>query len=138
MNVNSIISHCKSLGFYDLQNYAGANFNIVYNHLKDHHSNINPNHVLVRTIVTCIAVDGKLSEKEWNFIACFVGGYSYDEALNMAGEFYNDEARDIARKFYREFPLDVREAYAKMCIAVLCVDYDVNYAEKAFINQIIG
>lgn len=138
MNVNSIISHCKGLSFYALQDYAGANFNIVYNYVKENHPATNPNKVLVPTIFTCIAVDGKLSEQEWNFIACFIGGYSYDEAFATAGEFYCDEARDVVRKFYNLFPADVKEAYAKMCIAVMCVDYDVNYIEKSFISTLIG
>ena len=137
MNVNSIISHCKSLSFYDLQDYAGENFNVVYEYIKQYHKNTKPNSVLVPTIFTCIAVDGSLTDKEWDFIACFIGGYSYNEALDVAGEFYCEEAQEVTRKFYNAFPAHVREAYAKMCIAVLCVDNDVNYIEKTFINSLL-
>ena len=136
MDINSIISHCKSLSFYDLQDYAGRNFNIVYDYIK-YNKGANPNDILVPSIFTCIAVDGRLESKEWDFIASFIGNHSYDEAFNKASEFNCVEAQDIVRKLANFFPTEIKEAYVKMCIAVLCVDDRVNSLESSFLYSLI-
>lgn len=137
MNARAIANHCLNLSFYDLQDFAGENFNVVYDYIKSNHSKTSPNSVLVGTIFTCIATDGKLSEEEWNFIAMFIGGYSYEEAVETAGDFYCEEARRVARDFLKVFPLRVREAYVSMCIAVLAVDKRFNDAEIDFLNSLL-
>ena len=115
--MNSVINYCLGLGYYDLENFAGKNFLVVYNYIKNN-SRVNPNDVLIPTIFTCIASDGQLTEGEWKFIASFIGRYSYNEALALAGEFYSSEAQEVVKKFIQSFPSEVRDAYIKMCIAV--------------------
>ena len=136
MNVSAIINHCKGLHYYDLERFAGENFNVVYDYIKNNHTSVKPNDVLVPTLFTCIAVDGVLHEEEWRFIMTFIGGYSYDEAKATAGAFYSDEAQSIVRKLVNSFPSYVSEAFVKMCIAVLCVDHQVDYIEKSFLNSL--
>ncbi len=136
MNINSIINHCLGLSYYDLENFAGRNFMVVYDHIKAT-SRVNPNDVLIPTIFTCIASDGSLSEGEWKFVMTFIGGYSYNEALATAGEFYCQEAQDVVRKFIAAFPQNVKEAYISMCLAVLAVDGRISSYETCFLNSII-
>ena len=136
MNINSVIDHCINLSYYDLENFAGENFMKVYRHIQAV-SSTNPNDVLVPTIFTCIASDGKISEGEWKFIASFIGGYSYDEAFATAGEFYCDEAHRVVRDFIRAFPTDIAEAYISMCLAVLSVDKRISGDEVSFLNSIL-
>ena len=136
MNVNSVINYCLGLSYYDLENFAGRNFMVVYDHVKAT-SRVNPNDVLIPTIFTCIASDGSLSEGEWKFIMTFIGGYSYDEALATAGEFYCEEAQEVVRNFIGAFPYDVREAYINMCLAVLSVDGRISNYETCFLNNIL-
>ena len=130
--MNSVINYCLSLSYRDLENFAGNNFLVVYNYIKNT-SSVNPNDVLVPTIFTCIASDGQLTEGEWKFIASFIGGYSYDQALAVAGEFYCSEAQEIVKKFIQRFPSEVRDAYIKMCIAVMCVDKRITNGEVSFL-----
>ena len=137
MNVNSVINHCKSLTFGQLQDFAGKNYVKVHEYISQRHPSEKANTLLIGTIFTCIAVDGKLSDNEWNFIAQFVGGYSYDEAFKVASEFYNDEAVRVTRDLYAFFPNDIKEAYANLCIAVLCVDGRVDSAESSFLYKLI-
>ena len=137
MNVNSIINYCTGLSFYDLQDYAGENYQKVYYYMTANYDGEKVNTLLIGSIFTCIAADGKLSEAEWNFIASFIGGYSYDEAFAVAGEFYNDEAQSIVQELVSLFPYDIAEAYIKLCIAVLCVDGRVADYEKYFLNKIL-
>ena len=137
MNVNSIINYCTGLSFYDLQDYAGENYVEVYNYMTQNYDGEKVNTLLIGSIFTCVAADGKLSEAEWNFIASFIGGYSYDEAFAVAGEFYNDEAQSIVQELVSLFPYNIAEAYIKLCIAVLCVDGRVADYEKYFLNKIL-
>lgn len=136
MNINATINHCLGLSYYDLENFAGRNFMVVYDHVKAT-SRVNPNDVLIPTIFTCIASDGSLSEGEWKFIMTFIGGYSYNEALATAGEFYCQEAQNVVRDFIAAFPYNVKEAYINMCLAVLAVDGRISNYEATFLNNII-
>lgn len=136
MNVNSVLNYCLNLSYRDLENYAGENFMVVYNHIKAV-SSTNPNDVLVPTLFTCIAADGQLSEGEWKFICSFIGGYSREQAFATAGEFYCDEAHRVVRDFIRAFPSNVAEAYIRMCLAVLSVDRRIGGYEVEFLNTIL-
>lgn len=137
MRINDVIRHCKSLSFYKLQDFAGENFNVVYNHIKSV-SSTNPNELLIPTIFTCIATDGKLSEKEWDFIAQFIGGYSYDEAFATAEEFFNYDAQETVQKLADLFPGSIREAYVKMCVAIMTVDNRVADEELIFLETLLN
>ena len=136
MNVNSVLDYCLGLSYRDLENFAGNNFMKVYRHIQAT-SSVNPNDVLVPTLFTCIAADGKLSEGEWKFIASFIGGYSYDEAFATAGDFFCDEAHRVVRDFIRAFPSDVAEAYISMCLAVLAVDRKIEGYEIEFLRAVL-
>jgi hypothetical protein len=137
MRISDVVRHCKSLSFYKLQDFAGENFTIVYDYIKST-SDANPNKLLVPTIFTCIATDGKLSEREWDFIAQFIGGYSYDEAFATAEEFFNYEAQEMVQKLADLFPGSIREAYVKMCIAVMTVDNRVSDEELVFLETLLN
>jgi len=136
MNVNLEINYCKGLSLYKLQDYAGKNYKIVYNHIENKNPG-NANTLLIGTIFTCVASDGKLSDTEWNFIAQFIGGYTYDEAFKVASEFYNSEAQKVIKDLYDLFPANVKDAYLKLCIAVLCVDGKIDSKESTLLNSIL-
>ena len=136
MNVNLEINYCKGLSLYKLQDYAGENYKIVYNHNENKNPG-NANTLLIGTIFTCVASDGKLSDTEWNFIAQFIGGYTYDEAFKVASEFYNSEAQKVIKDLYDLFPANVKDAYLKLCIAVLCVDGKIDSKESTLLNSIL-
>lgn len=137
MNVNAIIDHCLGLGFFDLQNYAGANYQTVYYHIRNNHPGTNANDLLIPTIFTCVAANGSLSESETDFIIQFIGGYTRDQAFETAGEFYCEEAQNIVRELCRTFPANVYEAFVSLCIAVLCVDKRLDGDEVAFLKTLL-
>lgn len=136
MNVNQIIDYCIDLDFYPLQNYAGKNFNVVYDHVKNN-TTVKPNDLLIPTIFTCIAANGRFSEREWDFVAHFIGNYSYNEAFDMASEFNCQQARDIVKGLVEKLPANVSEALVCMCIAVLCVDKRLDGEEVAFLRTLL-
>ena len=138
MNINSTIDYCLGLSHFELQHFAGDNYQKVYGYLASNYDGSQANTMLVGSIFTCIASDGTLSEAEWQFILQFVGGYSYDDALEVAGRFYNGESQDLARRFGMSLPSDIRDAFLCICIAVLCVDKRLNDAEVDFLKKVLG
>ena len=137
MNPRSVAQHCASLSFFDLQDFAGKNYNKVYNCIESIAED-KATTILVGTIFTCIASDRKLSTKEWDFIKQFIGGYSYDEAFKTAEQFYHEDAFKTTKEFVEALPMDIREAYLSLCIAVLAVDGQFHEEEVDFLNWIIG
>ena len=136
MQINNTIDYCLELNFFQLQDFAGRNYQKLYNHLKT--NTPQPGKALVPLILTCIASDGRLEKEEWDFIVSFIGGFSYNEALEKASKLYSDEARQLAKRFLYGFPtLDLREAFVNLCIAVLCVDRRFKQSELDFLQSII-
>lgn len=136
MNYNSIIKYCLSLSYYDLQDYAENYFKIVSYYFQ---KNIDdkPYDVLIETIFTCIAVDGKLTNNEYDFIKTITNGYNFKTSLNIIDKcnnlFYQDKVIQLANLF----PDNVKDAFIKMCLAILCVDENVDKLETCFINRLI-
>lgn len=137
MNVQSTINYCLGLNYRDLENFAGQNYQKIYNALKSKYAGEKINTVLIGSIFTCVASDGKLTDDETKFIQMFIGGYSYDSAFDTAKQFYNAEAQDIVRGLYDSFTSELKEAYVNLCIAVLAVDKNVTSMEKTFLYSII-
>ena len=137
MNVQSTINYCIGLNYRDLENFAGQNYQKIYNTLKQKYAGEKINTVLIGSIFTCVASDGKLTDDETKFIQMFIGGYSYESAFDVAKQFYNAEAQDTVRGLYNSFSNELKEAYVNLCIAVLAVDKNVSDIEKSFLYSII-
>ena len=137
MNVNSTINYCLGLSYRDLENFAGENYQKVYNYMTRNYDGEKVNTLLIGTIFTCIASDGKFNDAEAKFISSFIGGYNYEEGFKVAGEFYNDEAQKVVSDLYDLFPRDIKEAYLNMCLAVLAVDGRIADYEKYFLNKLL-
>lgn len=136
MNIKSTIDYCLGLTYRELENFAGENYLKVYRYIDDNSRN-DASEMLVATIFTCIASDGSLSDNEWKFISSFIGGYSYDQAYALAGQFNSPDAVMIVSELVRALPVDVRNAYISLCIAVLAVDNRVNGSEIEFLNTVV-
>jgi hypothetical protein len=137
MNIQSTINYCLGLNYRDLENFAGENYLKIYNSLKQKYAGEKINTVLIGSIFTCVASDGKLTDAETKFIQMFIGGYSYDSAFDAAKQFYNAEAQNTVRDLYKSFSAEIKDAYANLCIAVLAVDKNVTDMEKKFLFSII-
>ena len=137
MNIQSTINYCIGLNYRDLENFAGQNYQKIYNTLKQKHAGEKINTVLIGSIFTCVASDGKLTDAETKFIQMFIGGYSYESAFDVAKQFYNAEAQDVVRGLYNSFSNELKDAYVNLCIAVLAVDKNVSDIEKSFLYSII-
>ncbi|MBP3422172.1 MAG: hypothetical protein J6K86_00235 [Clostridia bacterium] len=138
MDINAVINRCLGMDYRTLENFAGENYKKVYYHISEKHGGEKANTLLIGSIFTCVASDGKFSDGEWEFISKFIGGYSYDQALQVAGEFYCGEAQNITRDLLRIFPADVQEAFLCVCVAVLTVDKRLGDSEVGFLNYMLS
>lgn len=134
-NVEQIVEYCLGLSYNSLEEYAGKNYLKVYEHMTSTYDKEKTNTLLIGSIFTCIAIDRKLSDKEWKFVSSFIGGYTYDEAVNLSSEFKSFEAQDVVKGLVRFYPDEIKEAYIKMCVAVLAVDKRVSDKELKFIKE---
>jgi len=137
MNIERTINYCLGLSYRELEDFAGENYKKVYYYMTERSEGEKVNTLLIGTIFTCVAADGKLHDEEARFIGSFVGGYSYEETFNIAGEFYNDEAQQVVKDLLNCFPSDIKEAYVNMCLAVLAVDKRITDYERCFLNVIL-
>ena len=137
MNVEHTVKYCLCLPYPSLENYARINYKIVYDYLSKTQNKDTALKVVNGCIFTCVAVDGKLSNAETDFICNIISGYNKNEVFEIASEFYNKEAQDIVKKLINYLPNDVKEAYVKMCIAVLAVDKNVSNIEKSFLYSFV-
>lgn len=136
MNIRSKANYYLSLRYNELENECGRNYQKVYNYIKENYSDINPNHLLVGFIFTSITIDGKFTEKEWQFIRSFVGNYSYDDAFEIGNSFYNNEAKETTKQVLKLFPEEIKEATINIILGVLCVDGRYNNEEVSFVNYL--
>ena len=137
MNTRRIINQCTAMTCKELEAFAAKNYKIVYNHITKTYAGGKAHTLLIGSIYTCIAVDGKFSDSENNFIRSFIEESTYDQNFETVSEFYNDEAKRIVKELAKLFPEDVKEAYISLCIAVLSVDKRVDDYEKSFLKDII-
>ena len=137
MNVEHTIKYCLCLPYPSLENYAHINYKIVYDYISKTQNKDSASSVVNGCIFTCVAVDGKLSNAETDFICNIMSGYNKNEVFEIASEFYNKEAQDIVKKLINYLPNDVKEAYVKMCIAVLAVDKKISSLENTFLKNFI-
>ena len=132
MNVEHTIKYCLCLPYPSLENYARINYKTVYDYLSKTQNKDSALTLVNGCLFTCVAVDGKLSNAETDFICNIISGYNKNEVFEIASEFYNKEAQDIVKKLINYLPNDVKEAYVKMCIAVLAVDKNVSKLFTSF------
>ena len=137
MNVEHTVKYCLCLPYPSLENYARINYKTVYDYLSKTQNKDTALKVVNGCIFTCVAVDGKLSNAETDIICNIMSGYNKNEVFEIASEFYNKEAQDIVKKLINYLPNDVKEAYVKMCIAVLAVDKNVSNIEKSFLYSFV-
>ena len=137
MNVEHTVKYCLCLPYPSLENYARINYKIVYDYISKTQNKDSASSVVNGCIFTCVAVDGKLSNAEQEFICNIMRGYNENEVFEVVSEFYNEEAEDIVKKLINYLPNDVKEAYVKMCIAVLAVDKNVSNIEKSFLYSFV-
>ncbi len=143
MNANEIIKYCMGLSERELVKFAKENYKIVFDYLRVKADEKKARVLINGCIVTCVSVDGRFTQEEWDFVKKVADGYAtrtYAETKSIIQEFYNDidEAGRVTSELTRYFPQEVKDAQIKLCLAVASVDKNVERKEADLLNRILG
>ena len=138
MDVNSLVDHCLALSFDDLKDFAWQNYKKVETYIQKMSKKVEPYKLLVPSIYVCIAADGELADEEFEFIKQLLGKSSYIDALDKTAEFFGDQPQKNTKKLYDIFPLEIQEAYLRVCVAVLTVDRSFDQTEVDYLKKLLG
>ena len=133
-------SYCAKLSPAALKRYAKPRYRKVWSFvrtLKDV-SEETADIMLSGSVLTCLALEGGLTEREWRFISDFLPEkytHSYSEAQHIALEFHDSEAQKITAEFASVLPADLGVEFAELCIAALASDGRVSSTELAFLKR---
>ncbi len=95
--------------------------------------------VVLPFICTALAVDGKFSDLEYQFVKDVTGlTYSYDEFKTVVQNFYSDKWVAATDKLVDACPDEIKQYLISFCLAFVAVDEKISREENAFIYRLIG
>ena len=133
MNVKKLIKKYLKMSFYELVNLAVAKYNSIYNNLFEETNNEKVVESFLSGIVmTCLSIDGKLSEKEWTFLQHYNKNLSYNEALKQIKEYCEKSNIEIIKKEINNY-YSLKEELIELCAIIFSVDGEVEEWESSFL-----
>ena len=94
--------------------------------------------LLVPSILTCLAADGKLTALEVRFMEDVLGErLSYDEAKRLVSGFYSDDAQEVLDQLIDNIGTDLKVVLLELCICAMAVDETLDKNELSFIAKLI-
>lgn len=91
---------------------------------------------LIALFATSLAVDGKLTEKEYQFVCDLLGERSYDDVKGLVAAHYNAKTIDLVDKLVDEFPIEMKSKLLTFCCCFLAVDETISREEVAFVTKL--
>ncbi len=94
--------------------------------------------ILLPSIFTCLAADGKITVLEVRFMEDVLGErLSFDEAKRLVSGFYSDEAQNVLDQLIDNIGPDLKVVLLELCICAMAVDETLDKSELAFIAKLI-
>lgn len=94
--------------------------------------------ILLPSIFTCLAADGKITALEVRFMEDILGErLPFDEAKRLVSGFYSDEAQNALDQLIDNIGPDLKVVLLELCICVMAVDETLDKSELAFIAKLI-
>lgn len=88
---------------------------------------------------TSLAVDGKLTEKEYNFVNDLLGNkFTYDETKQMVELHYNADFLELADQVVDSCSGALKASLLTFCTCFLAVDETISRDEVAFIKKLLA
>ena len=129
--VNLSYDELVERGKYTLGNVMPALNNIA----KDG----NGSQFLITILGTCVAVDGKITGYEHQFINDTLGlNISFENMKATFEQFYNEDAIALTNKIAHALTDDERVQLAIFCTCLLAVDQTIAKVENAFIQMLLS
>ena len=94
---------------------------------------------LLTIIGTCVAIDGKITGLEHQFINDTLGlNVSFEDMSAAFEQFYNDKAIEVSNSIAQALSNDDRVQLAIFCTCLLAVDHTIAKVENAFIQMLLS
>ena len=93
--------------------------------------------LLAGFIFTVVAVDGKLSKDELQFIKDVFQSFSEEELVNMVKAHRNEEMVNFFDEVVDNMPANIKSELLNLCTATIAVDHNINNVEYSYLIKLI-
>lgn len=137
-SAQQIINYCKSLNFTQLKQYGYDRYREVFDYLNPiTHNHLETNKGIIECLVVCFALDGYLSNGEWEFLKYI---FKISEINRDYYEEMIDQKRSISIKrdvsnLCKRLPGSVKVSFISLCIAAMCSDGRFTYDDLDFLED---
>ena len=119
--------------------YAREHAQTVFNYLTVYKKLPKPQSVaaIAECVYICVALDGYLSDGEWNFLknVFTFSDADYNEVLNRVSNCTTIRIKRDASEFCKQFPYLQRKALISLCMATMCSDGRFTYEDLDFLED---
>ncbi len=91
---------------------------------------------IVPFFATALAVDGRLSELEYQFVCDIFGGMDYADVKALVEAHYSDKMIALIDGLADSCPTELKARLLTLCACFLAVDQTINREEIAFIQKL--
>ncbi len=93
--------------------------------------------LLAGFIFTVVAVDGKLSKEELQFIKDVFKSFSEEDLVNMVKAHRNEEMVNLFDDVVDSMPNNIKSELLNLCTATIAVDHNINNVEYSYLIKLI-
>lgn len=133
-----------------LQNYVNADFDTLASIAKDCIDELYPVFeqscdskdapalLILGTIATCIASDGKFTELEYEFLAEISGKYNYQDLKNFVSEFRSLKSVNATKRIIDSLDGEDKQRLLTVCLCVCAVDETIKREETELLDLLFN
>ncbi len=93
--------------------------------------------LLAGFIFTAVAVDGKLSKDEFQFVKEVFKSFSEEELLDMVKAHRDEEMVNLFDEVVDSMPENIKLALINLCTATIAMDHNINNVEYSYLVKLI-
>ena len=97
---------------------------------------VDASQLMVSLFATSLAVDGKLTELECEFVSDIFNGVTYNEIKELVEAHHSAEMVQFVDEFVDGFPVEIKSKLLTLCCCFLAVDETISRDEIAFIYKL--
>ena len=122
----------------DLYTVAAHAMSIVLPHLTENLSNEDKAaELLAGFIFTVVAVDGKLSKDELQFIKDVFQSFSEEELINMVKTHRDEKMVNLFDEVVDNMPANIKSELLNLCTSIIAIDHNINNVEYSYLIKLI-
>ena len=138
-NYNDLLKSFVNKSYDELLSIANASLATVMPMFNEIAEDGNGAGIVLPFICTSLAVDGKFSELEYQFVKDLLEiDQSYDYFKGVIADFYSDEWFNAVDALLDSCPEEIKTALLAFCLAFVSVDETITREENQFIAKLMG